>query len=217
MRLQLRCANSESRPAQRGRASTREMLAVIALGMVTSVLVAGCATGAQPTVPASSATAPASAAAPQDSFDAEAAANLEGEEFSAAAATWTQAQRDAVRAVLEARIAAKAQKAAPVSTPANATWQVVTKLSGSANKRGETFRLSGADARLSYTVKGSSHAGASIYVVEKGKSLEADGGFAEVVAKAGQDSTMLAKGAGDYYLDVSSANAQWTVVIEELR
>ncbi len=94
---------------------------------------------------------------------------------------------------------------------------VIAKLIGATNKRGATFTLTGADARLVYTVKGGSYASVSFYVVAKGDSLASDGGFPEADAGAGSDSTMLAQEPGAYYLDVLSANATWTVRIEEYR
>ncbi len=98
------------------------------------------------------------------------------------------------------------------------TWQPITTLSGSTNKRSETFALSGADARLKYTISGSDAIIVSVYVMKDGKSLDQDGGFPEVTAtKAGSDETRLRQSPGNYYLDVSSANADWTVTIEELK
>ena len=59
---------------------------------------------------------------------------------------------------------------------------------------------------------------AAFYVLAEGTSLEKNGGIPEVmVTQAGSDSTILAKDAGNYYLDVSAANCNWTVTIEEQR
>jgi hypothetical protein len=98
------------------------------------------------------------------------------------------------------------------------TWQKVIELSGSSAKRSDNFKLTGAQARLKYTVNGGDSLIAAIYVMDENKSLQEDGGFAEVTAtKSGGDETRLAKPAGNYYLDVNAANAEWTVVIEELK
>lgn len=107
----------------------------------------------------------------------------------------------------------------PAEEPAKPKqWAKVHELSGNANKRGETFTLEGGDARLKYAVRGSSVPVCSIYLMESGVDLKEAGGFPEVmVTQAGKDSTMIVKDAGDYYLDVSSANCSWDVIIEEKR
>ncbi|WP_410641223.1 hypothetical protein [Amycolatopsis sp. lyj-346] len=98
------------------------------------------------------------------------------------------------------------------------TWQKAIELSGSSAKRSENFKLNGGQTRLKYTVNGGDSIIASFYVMNEGKSLQEDGGFAEVTAtKSGSDETRLTKPAGNYYLDVSAANAEWTVAIEELK
>ncbi|MGV9805327.1 hypothetical protein [Micromonospora chersina] len=102
--------------------------------------------------------------------------------------------------------------------PAKPTWKTVATLKGSGNKRGQVFHLGDGQARLTYTIKGGQFATAAIYVVEKGKSLAKDGGFPEVMADAaGKDTTELAGGEGDYYLDVKAANCTWTITVQELR
>ncbi len=96
-------------------------------------------------------------------------------------------------------------------------WVTVVELKGNANKRSDTFELKGGKTRLTYDVKGNSVVTA-IYVLKEGASLEKNGGVPEVmISEAGTDTTFLAKGAGTYYLDVSSANSSWTVKIEEER
>lgn len=94
-------------------------------------------------------------------------------------------------------------------------WTKVISLSGNANKRSDIFELTGGKTRLTYELKGNMSM-ANIYVMEEGSNLEKDGGFAEVtVTETGKDTTFLTKGAGKYYLDISSANGSWSVVIEE--
>lgn len=69
-----------------------------------------------------------------------------------------------------------------------------------------------------YSCNGGDFTLCAIYVVDEGSSLEKDGGFPEVMAsEPGSDETALVKDAGKYYLDVSAANSQWTVTIEQLR
>jgi|GEM_PF-2469704 len=97
-------------------------------------------------------------------------------------------------------------------------WTKVTELSGSTDKRGELFTLTGGQARLTYSVNGDTMPVCSIYVMKAGTSLESDGGFPEVsVMENKSDSTMLVKSAGQYYLDVKAASANWTVTIEEYK
>jgi hypothetical protein len=115
----------------------------------------------------------------------------------------------------EKSTAAPTKKAAPPPAP---TWKTVVTLKGSANKRSATFHLNGGQTRLTYAVKGGDFATVAIYVMEKGTSLEKDGGFPEVMPDgAGKDTTELAKDEGDYYLDVQAANCTWTVTIQERR
>ncbi len=114
--------------------------------------------------------------------------------------------------------AVEAPPPAPAPAPKPKSWQNVTTFSGSGKKRSPTFPLTGADARMKYEASGSGSLIFSAYIVAQGDSLEKSGGFPEVmVTKSGSDSTMLAKDAGDYYLDVNSANCDWTITIEELK
>jgi hypothetical protein len=107
------------------------------------------------------------------------------------------------------------KKPAPPPAP---TWKTVVTLKGSSNKRSAAFHLGGGQTRLTYQIKGGDFATALIYVVEKGSSLERDGGIPEVMPDGpGKDSTELAKDEGDYYLDVKAANCTWTVTIQEKR
>jgi len=108
--------------------------------------------------------------------------------------------------------------ATPAVPAAQKTWQTVATLSGDSNRRGESFTLLGGDQQLVYKVTGTDPVVCSVYVVEKGTSLESAGGFPEVmIDKAESSDTRLAKDPGDYYLDVSAANCQWTVSVQELR
>lgn len=109
-------------------------------------------------------------------------------------------------------------EAAAPAAPSTPVWTAVTKLSGSSNKRGGSFHLTGNDARLTYKITGKSSLICGIYVMDKGTSLKESGGFPEVmVTKAGSDSTVLSQGEGDYYLDVTAANCSWSVTIEEMK
>ncbi|MDH4140413.1 MAG: hypothetical protein OEV43_07565 [Coriobacteriia bacterium] len=96
-------------------------------------------------------------------------------------------------------------------------WVKVAELSGNANKRSAPFELTGAPARLKYTVKGDMVV-CAVYLLPEGTDLMTEGGFPEVMlSEAGSDQTFLSKGAGRYFIDVQAANCQWSVVIEEER
>lgn len=107
----------------------------------------------------------------------------------------------------------------PTAQPAKAkAWVQVATFSGDSAKRTDPFTLTGADAKLKYTQTGGQYATTSVYIVKKGDSLEKSGGFPEVTIDGDKtDETNLAKDAGDYYFDIHSANAGWTVTVEEYR
>lgn len=98
-------------------------------------------------------------------------------------------------------------------------WTLVAELSGNTSKRSDLFELKGGKAKLEYTVKGEPDLTlVTIYIIPEGSSLEKEGGIPEVmVEQPGSDSTFIVKDPGKYYLDVSSANAEWTVKILEER
>jgi hypothetical protein len=98
--------------------------------------------------------------------------------------------------------------------PQPKTWQKVAELSGTASKRSAPFYLSGAQARMKYSVQGQESTAFYAYVVEEGESR---GPTEVVVTKPSSDETRLAKTPGNYYLDISTVNTTWTVTIEELR
>lgn len=106
----------------------------------------------------------------------------------------------------------------PGATPAPGTWTQVTTLSGTGPSRGGVFELTGREARLRYTLQGDANSTLTVYVVPEGRTVE-PGSDAPVVNQQGQaeSETRLQKGAGRYYLDVSSSGGSWTVTIEELR
>lgn len=96
------------------------------------------------------------------------------------------------------------------------TWNTVTTLSGSANKDSDTFTLHGRKVKLTYKFTGNTTPVGAIYVLPEGTDISKDGGIPEVmISKYGGDSTFLTKSTGNYYLHITSANADWTVKIEE--
>ncbi len=95
-------------------------------------------------------------------------------------------------------------------------WVSVVELKGNADKSSDTFRLTGGKARINYSFTGNTVMIGAIYVLREGTSLMEDGGIPEVmVTDAGEDSTIIRKSAGDYYLQVSAANSSYTVTLEE--
>lgn len=118
-------------------------------------------------------------------------------------------------------VSATLSVATPAPTPSPATagnWTQVASLEGSGPMRGPVFELTGAEARLVHTVQGDQSASFTVFVVEEGHSLEQEGGTPVVNQQgAGSDETRLQRSAGRYYLDVNSANATWTLAVEELR
>jgi hypothetical protein len=101
--------------------------------------------------------------------------------------------------------------------PTAKQWVNVTTLSGSADKTGGVFKLSGTQTRLVYAVDGD-YPVCAIYVMKEGTSLEKNGGSSVVmVTDNANDSTMLIKDAGNYYFDVKAANCNWTVTIQEYK
>lgn len=110
-------------------------------------------------------------------------------------------------------------KEKPEKKEAPKAWVPVISFSGDSAKRTESFKLTGADAKLKYSQTSGEYGGTTyVYIVKKGDSLQQSGGFPEVmIDKDKTDETMLTKPAGEYYFDINSTNANWTVTIEELR
>lgn len=98
-------------------------------------------------------------------------------------------------------------------------WVTVIEANGTANKKTASFELKGGQQKITYTFKGNDpYVIGAIYIMKEGTSKEEQGGIAEVmVQKAGTDETIARKSAGTYYLDVTAANASWTVKVEEER
>lgn len=94
----------------------------------------------------------------------------------------------------------------------------VIELSGNQNKKSDSFTLQGGKQKITYDFKGGDMVIGGIYVMKEGVDKNTSGGIPEVmVQNAGADSTITRKAAGTYYLDITSANANWTITIEEER
>lgn len=98
-------------------------------------------------------------------------------------------------------------------------WTTVATLTGNADQQSDTITLSGGKTRVTYDFVDSSGYGSiigAIYVLTEGTDLMTDGGIPDVmISEAGAGETILRKSAGDYYLKVTSANANYTVTVEE--
>lgn len=108
---------------------------------------------------------------------------------------------------------------APVTTQPETpkTWQKVAELAGSTSKRGDVFHLNGGKQRITYTITPGTSPFITIYVMKAGENLQDDGGFGEVTMADESGETLAYKAGGDYYLDISAGNGDWTVVVEEMR
>jgi hypothetical protein len=107
------------------------------------------------------------------------------------------------------------------AAPAAKKWVKLVTLSGKADKQSDTIKTNGGKIRLSYTFTDPSKSGiivAGIYFLDEGTDLQKDGGIPEVmVSEPGKDTTTLRKDAGEYYVKVTAANTNYTVVVEEER
>jgi hypothetical protein len=110
-----------------------------------------------------------------------------------------------------------ASTAQPVAQSGTDNWVTVTTLSGTADKQGPLFTLSGTPARLICNVVSTSGAPRlSVYALREGQSLANSQGTAMVtMTGAGTESITFARPASNYYLNVTSANCTWQVTLEE--
>lgn len=138
----------------------------------------------------------------------------------------TSASSDAVHssAASGGALATPAAAAPAAAVPAaEATWTKVAELTGSTDAAGQSFQLTGKEARLKYTftgakmLNGQSMAIASVYLMDAGKDKMKDGALpVKMLNKDDAGETALHKSPGSYYLDVTAANFDgWTIVVEE--
>jgi predicted small lipoprotein YifL len=97
-------------------------------------------------------------------------------------------------------------------------WVEVVSMDGSTSKRSPSFTLEGGEQKLEYTIEGDTMPVMAVYVEQPDWDMDKDGGFPTAWPdEAGSDSTMLEKDAGEYIVQVESANCDWTVTILEKR
>lgn len=98
-------------------------------------------------------------------------------------------------------------------------WTNVVTLTGNADQQSDTITLTGGKTRVTYDFVDSTGQGmivGAVYVLTEGTDLMTDGGIPDVmISEAGAGETILRKSAGEYYLKVTSANADYTVTVEE--
>ena len=108
---------------------------------------------------------------------------------------------------------------APVQTPtpaATGDWKTVIDVSGNADKRTAPFYLGAGQQKLLYNVVSYTMPVFAVYVMAEGHSTETEGGIPEVMATdPGPGDTFLVKEPGNYYLEVSAANCNWQVTIQQ--
>jgi hypothetical protein len=111
--------------------------------------------------------------------------------------------------------------AQPAAQSGTGNWVTVTILSGTADKQGPVFALSGAPLQLTCKVLSTSGAvSLSVYTLLEGNSLADSQGTALgtpvlTMNGAGTKTITFARPANNYYLDVTSANCSWQVTLEE--
>lgn len=114
-----------------------------------------------------------------------------------------------------------AQKVPADTQDQPATWTKVATLKGSTDKSSQSFELTGADARLTYSFKASGQMAdmtiGTVYLEAEGTDISVDGGLPVLMLDGPEkSSTALHKAAGSYFLQVTAANFDsWTVTVEE--
>lgn len=102
---------------------------------------------------------------------------------------------------------------------AEPTWTPVATITGNADQQSDTIVLTGGKVRVKYDFVDTSGQGmivGAVYVLTEGTDIMTDGGIPDVmVSKAGAGETILRKDAGEYFVKVTSANADYTVTVEE--
>lgn len=105
---------------------------------------------------------------------------------------------------------------APAAEP---TWVTVATITGNADQQSDTIELTGGKVRVSYDFVDTAGIGmivGAVYVLTEGTDITTDGGIPDVmISEAGAGETILRKAAGEYYVKVTSANAEYTVTVEE--
>lgn len=128
-----------------------------------------------------------------------------------------ETQESVAEEVTENDTAADAEEEAEPA--ADGEWATVATLTGSADQQSDTIVLSGGKVRITYDFVDNTGYDAivgAVYLLTEGTDITTDGGIPDVmVSEAGAGETILRKSEGEYYLKVTSANADYTVTVEE--
>lgn len=105
------------------------------------------------------------------------------------------------------------------STSTSKQWTEVIRFKGNGNKKSQVFNLTGNSARLRYDFKAGDIGMFAAYVVPEGQDIMKEGGVPEVMLQSGEkgESNLSQLSEGKYYLNVSSANGKWELIVEELK
>jgi hypothetical protein len=95
-------------------------------------------------------------------------------------------------------------------------WTEVMTIKGSGTKNSANFHLSGGKARIKYTFKADDMGLFIVSVLPEGVDIMKEGALPELnTDKSESSETYITKDAGNYYLNVNSANGDWSIVVEE--
>jgi len=98
-------------------------------------------------------------------------------------------------------------------------WVELIQFKGKGDKKSEVFTYNGGKARLRYEFNSSDFGVFAAYVVKEGVDIMTEGGLPEVMLDGSEsgESNLSHLRKGNYYLNISSANGSWTVIVEELK
>lgn len=140
------------------------------------------------------------------------------EEIESAAPETPEATTPAAESDIETEAAPEEE---PEEDAAEPEWTTVAEISGNADQQSDTIVLTGGNVRVTYDFQDTTGYGmivGAIYVLDEGVDIMVDGGIPDVmVTDAGSGETILRKGAGEYYVRITAANASYTVTVEELK
>jgi hypothetical protein len=98
-------------------------------------------------------------------------------------------------------------------------WVELVQFKGSGDKKSEIFTYGGGKARIRYEFTSGDMGALYVYVVKEGEDIMRDGGFPEVMLDGPEsgESNLSHLKKGNYYLNVTSANGKWVVIVEEFK
>jgi len=104
-----------------------------------------------------------------------------------------------------------------VETETPKEWVDIFTFTGQGDKKSAHFELTGGPAKILYELRGEMSM-LYVYVMKEGEILMETGGFPEITIEGAESGeSYLHKRRGKYYLDVTSANGRWNIIIQEER